>query len=280
MAAGKGASPSVPWVQRAAAAVTQMLRHPLSAVFAAPVPRETPLYYDLISKPMDLGTLLTKLQTGKYGAPQEVFQDMAQIWANCRQYNEPSSEICGHAAQLEAAWAQLCPLAELQRLAAADSGDGGCGGAGGAAAAAAPAHTHTHTHAAQHSAPQAYAAAAPHAQGGATAQPQQQQAAVQMDAMVQVIARLRTCCEAWPFQEPVPREVPGYYEMIKHPVDLGTIWHRVNHHQYPDANHVHQDIVQMFNNCFAFNLDGDEVYELGRQLQDLYKRFCQERGLM
>jgi Bromodomain len=297
---------------RAVRALTQLVNHPTAAPFAEPVPREVPMYYDIIKKPMDLGTILTKLQTGRYSMPAELYGDSNLVWSNCRRYNEPDSEIAQAAAQLEHAWKQLCPLAELQQLAA--GGAGGAASAGdvgtsGLSLAASQQQQQQQQQQAmlqqqqqqqqlqqlqqqrllqqqqlqqqqqQHMPPQPHYAGHP--------QPDQQAphmhsaaAVAQMQAMAAVVTRLKGYPEADPFLEPVPRNVPGYYETIKHPIDLGTIWEKIARGQYATASHAHVDIQRMFTNCYTFNQEGSEVHTCALRLAELYRRLCQEAGLM
>jgi len=46
-----------------------------------------PDYYEKVANPMDLGTIQTKLQTGKYRDPEGFCRDMRLVWDNCIFYN-------------------------------------------------------------------------------------------------------------------------------------------------------------------------------------------------
>lgn len=307
---------------------------PLAAPFAEPVPRDVPMYYDIIRRPMDLGTALTKLQTGKYGSPADLFADVNLVWANCRKYNEPDSEIAIAAEELEAAWRTCCSQSELNQLAAAEGvavdtrgrggGERGAGEADQYAAVPPPQMSQQQLlqqqqqqQQVEYQQQQRMMQQQQHAQrqqelqrqqqqqqllrqqqmqhqqqhmggAGAPAQPQapgqqaqqSQQNAAQMQAMAAVVNKLRSYDVAAPFLEPVPREVPGYYEQIKHPIDLGTIWRGMAAGQYPTASHVHVDMQRMFQNCYAYNVEGSDVYTCAQQTAALYRRLCQEAGLM
>ena len=57
-------------------------------LFSEPVPRdEFPDYYEKISKPMDYGTMKSKLENGEYRSAQQMQKDFVLILSNCRQYN-------------------------------------------------------------------------------------------------------------------------------------------------------------------------------------------------
>ena len=50
-------------------------------------------YLDFIQRPMDLGTIKTKLEAGKYQTKEQVAADIRLVWENCMTYNAESSEV-------------------------------------------------------------------------------------------------------------------------------------------------------------------------------------------
>jgi hypothetical protein len=63
-------------------------------LFGAPVPESIVGYYDVITNPVDLGTLLNEVEKsikGQDGAPRldasSVFKSVQQMWENCLKYN-------------------------------------------------------------------------------------------------------------------------------------------------------------------------------------------------
>lgn len=54
-----------------------------------PIRLKIPDYFNVIKRPMDIGTVLKKLRSKPMGytAPSEVADDVRQIWINCRTYN-------------------------------------------------------------------------------------------------------------------------------------------------------------------------------------------------
>lgn len=49
-----------------------------------PIAHGCPHYLDWIAEPMDLGSIKTKLATGKYKSVDEVVRDARLVWSNCR----------------------------------------------------------------------------------------------------------------------------------------------------------------------------------------------------
>jgi bromodomain-containing factor 1 len=300
-------------VARASRALQQLLQHPAAPPFGAPVPRSVPLYYDIIKRPMDLGTVLSRLQRGGYGGPGALLEDIALVWQNCRLYNEPGSEIVQAAATLEALWATLVPPQQLF----ADAGMVAAQHAAPAAAqvqqrvspvVAAQAHraapvqdammaahhawppqaTMGHIgHAVAHGTMPQHAVAAAHPAAVAQVHhqphpmmPDQATVMRQLGAMAQVLHKLQTYERAQPFMTPVPREVQGYYEVIKRPMDLGTIWAKLRGGQYRRAEECHADVQQVWRNCFTFNVEQSDIYQAAVQCEGVYRRLCQQAGLM
>jgi len=48
-----------------------------------PVELKIPDYFDIIRKPMDLGTVKKKLLAGEYSGAQEMLEDVELVWSNC-----------------------------------------------------------------------------------------------------------------------------------------------------------------------------------------------------
>ena len=53
--------------------------------------REAPDYYNIISKPMDIGTMLKKLKSLAYKSKKDFVDDLSLIWSNCLKYNQDTS---------------------------------------------------------------------------------------------------------------------------------------------------------------------------------------------
>lgn len=78
---------------------------------------------------------------------------------------------------------------------------------------------------------------------------------------------------SWAFRKPVNlKQVPIYRKIIKHPMDLSTIWRKV---QDPAAyttfsNWVH-DVRLIFSNCEFFNEDDSEVGRAGHAMRAYFE---------
>lgn len=67
--------------------------------------------------------------------------------------------------------------------------------------------------------------------------------------------------------DPVALNIPTYRQIIKHPMDLGTMTQKLKQGQYGKASEVRKDFDLMIDNCLAFNPPGNAVRDLGIQLR-------------
>lgn len=64
-------------------------------------------YYDEIKNPMDFGTIQAKLNSGEYRTMEDFAKDVELIFANCRQFNPPTTYPVNCADAVEKAWKPL-----------------------------------------------------------------------------------------------------------------------------------------------------------------------------
>ncbi|XP_076403039.1 bromodomain testis-specific protein isoform X14 [Peromyscus maniculatus bairdii] len=75
---------------------------------------------------------------------------------------------------------------------------------------------------------------------------------------------------AWPFYNPVDADALGlhnYYDIVKNPMDLGTIKGKMDNQEYKDAYEFAADVRLMFMNCYKYNPPDHEVVAMARMLQ-------------
>jgi len=71
-----------------------LLKLPEAAIFSRPVdPIQDgcPTYFDEIKKPMDFGTMMQNLNSGKYSTMEEFTRDVELVFSNCRLFNPPTT---------------------------------------------------------------------------------------------------------------------------------------------------------------------------------------------
>ncbi|OQS05177.1 histone acetyltransferase [Thraustotheca clavata] len=72
--------------------------------------------------------------------------------------------------------------------------------------------------------------------------------------------------------DPVRSACPTYYDVIKHPKDLGTIKQNLIAMVYPSADHVAQDVRLVFNNAMLFNPPDHIIHEVANMLLKEFER--------
>lgn len=78
---------------------------------------------------------------------------------------------------------------------------------------------------------------------------------------------------AWPFHQPVDAHklnLPDYYKIIKHPMDMGTIKKRLDSNFYRSAQDCIKDFNQMFTNCYTYNKPGEDIVVMCQTLEKVF----------
>ncbi|XP_041974160.1 bromodomain-containing protein 3-like isoform X2 [Aricia agestis] len=79
---------------------------------------------------------------------------------------------------------------------------------------------------------------------------------------------------AWPFYKPVDAVLLGlhdYFEIIKKPMDLGTVKHNMDNRAYKTAAEFAADVRLIFTNCYKYNPPDHDVVAMARKLQDVFE---------
>lgn len=79
---------------------------------------------------------------------------------------------------------------------------------------------------------------------------------------------------AWPFYKPVDAELLAlhdYHDIIKKPMDLGTVKRKMDNREYKSAPEFAADVRLIFTNCYKYNPSDHDVVAMGRKLQDVFE---------
>jgi len=85
---------------------------------------------------------------------------------------------------------------------------------------------------------------------------------------------------AWPFHKPVDTiqlNIPDYFNIIKHPMDMGTIKRRLDNNYYWSTNEAMKDFEQMVQNCQLYNKPGEDVVTMANILLKEFMRMCKQK---
>ena len=78
----------------------------------------------------------------------------------------------------------------------------------------------------------------------------------------------------WPFRlpvDPVELGLPDYCEIIKEPIDLGTIRKKMDNREYSNGLAFATDVRLVFSNCYKYNPPDNQVVQLAHKLQDIFE---------
>lgn len=79
---------------------------------------------------------------------------------------------------------------------------------------------------------------------------------------------------AWPFYKPVDAELLGlhdYHDIIKTPMDLGTVKKKMDDRQYKSSLEFAEDVRLIFKNCYKYNPPDHDVVMMGQKLQEVFE---------
>ena len=80
---------------------------------------------------------------------------------------------------------------------------------------------------------------------------------------------------AWPFYKPVDAKQLGlsdYYDIIKKPMDLGTVKTKLDGREYCNGAEFASDVTLMFENCFKYNPEDHDVVKMARKLKAVFEK--------
>jgi len=85
-----------------------------------------------------------------------------------------------------------------------------------------------------------------------------------------VLKSLRNHRHGWAFDYPV--DPPDYLDIIKNPMDLGTIQKKVDNEQYRAIDDFAADVHLTFDNAMLYNGDGSDVHDMAKQLRAKFEK--------
>jgi hypothetical protein len=78
---------------------------------------------------------------------------------------------------------------------------------------------------------------------------------------------------AWPFNTPVEPEklgIPDYFNIIKKPMDLGSVERKLLDNEYESIQEFHDDVQLVWTNCLTYNQPGSDVVRMAEELKRLF----------
>ncbi|KAF8904446.1 hypothetical protein CPB84DRAFT_1845394 [Gymnopilus junonius] len=90
--------------------------------------------------------------------------------------------------------------------------------------------------------------------------------------MEKLLQELESEPRSWAFRTPVdPLDVPDYFDIVKHPMDLSTIQHKISSNQYKAFDSFVDDVQLIFDNCRLYNPESTVYAKNARFLDQLFQ---------
>ncbi|KAG5208358.1 GCN5-related histone actyltransferase [Trichophyton interdigitale] len=88
---------------------------------------------------------------------------------------------------------------------------------------------------------------------------------------------MRNHKSAWPFADSVNKDqVPGYYNVIKSPMDLSTMEERLEQDYYTTPKILFDDLKLIFSNCRTYNSEYSVFVKCAKQLERYMRKIVKE----
>jgi bromodomain-containing factor 1 len=249
-----------------------------------------PSYPEIIKQPMDLGTMEQKLKAGRYTNVQEFADDFDLIINNVRTFNGPAHAVTQMGNSMEAYFRKMMesvPSADLPVIPKKKASPKPAPVQRREPRAVAPP-TPT-ANAAESFALQtnglpqirrestanrpARAIKPPPAKELQYALPKRKEHQLELKFAEHVLEEIRGPKYAAQNSvflapvDPVALNIPNYRQIVKHPMDLGTMTQKMKQGLYGKASDVKKDFDLMIENCILFNPMGNPVRDMGVALQ-------------
>lgn len=216
-----------------------------------PIALGIPDYPRIISRPMDVSTIEANLRDKKYLRVDDFVADFQLMLKNCFTYNPPETVVHKMGKALEALFAKNLRLVtgpsasagiEKKRknsIAAAD-------GAGGV----------------------------PKLRRASSAKASRMSADEYKRCQTIFQHVIKKTNVVWPFMQPVDPvalAIPDYFNIIKEPMDFGTIKRKLESgNAYTTFSEFERDVRLIFTNCYTYNAPDSDVVSLCKQAEALF----------
>ncbi|XP_068625426.1 protein polybromo-1 isoform X1 [Battus philenor] len=200
-------------------------RQPMLLFMEKPSKKLYPEYYNVIDRPIDMITIEANIKNDRYNSVEEMVSDFRLMFSNCRQFNEEGSMIYEDANLLERVMNE-----KLRELSASYEKK-------------TPLKTIKPVKSRQLS-------------------PFEQKLRTLYDAIRDYRDPKANRQLALIFMKlPSKIEYPDYYELIKNPIDMEKIAHKLKNGIYNSVNELASDFILMFDNACKYNEPDSQIYK-------------------
>uniref|UniRef100_H2YKN2 Bromo domain-containing protein n=1 Tax=Ciona savignyi TaxID=51511 RepID=H2YKN2_CIOSA len=231
--------------------MTQLWKHHFAWPFhlpVDPVKLGLPDYFDIIKHPMDMTLIKKKLETNQYYSAKECLQDFNLMFSNCYIYNKAKKGVKRKADT-------TTPVITTV--------------AGKNPTAQSPEHDTVQSLGRRES-------------SGRTIRPPRSRDLDSEEGVGCMTEQVKYCNNllkdffskkhasfAWPFYKSVDADLLGlhdYYDMIKNPMDLGTMRKKMDNREYRSPDEFAYDMRLIVTNCYKYNPPDHDVVAMAKKL--------------
>lgn len=264
-----------------------------------------PHYPQIITRPMDLGTIERRLKDNEYNDPQPVAEDVYLMVQNAVTFNGPDHLVSQEGQKLKATFdKQMANLPKPDQVEEKK------------AKKSSPKHTNRQPRLSQPG-PRAPASGSPQATTFAlgpeglplirrdstnadgrpkrsihppkrdlpySTKPKKKKFQWELKFCQEVLDELHKTKHynyAMPFYypvDPVALNIPTYHSIIKKPMDMSTVQSKLRAGEYENAKDFEGDMRQILKNCFKFNIPGDPTYVAGQKFEEALNYKWSQKG--
>ncbi|KAJ3178581.1 hypothetical protein HDU87_003404 [Geranomyces variabilis] len=241
-----------------------------------PVRLGIPTYFTLIKQPMDISTIEKKLRESTYASAQQFADDVTLMLQNCFTFNGRESPVGQNGQALERAFAK-----QMEKLPLESKSDKN------KKRTSSVYDTPTANMSKRNSLSETRPKREIHAPArdiSNKANGKSRMTELEIKFCSDVLRELHKKQHAaynFPFLmpvDPIALNIPHYTDIIKNPMDLSTMRHKLDAGEYETIDEFAADAKLIFHNCYTFNPPGTEVYKYGQQLEEAFERKWAEKA--
>lgn len=233
-----------------------------------------PFYYNYIPRPMDLSTIERKINANAYETTDQIVEDFNLMVSNCCKFNGENSGISKMAKNIQAHFEKHMlnmPPKVLPNNANANSTTLSSRRINAMDNESKKESVASHR-------PKRTIHPPKSKELPYDIRPRKKKYAVELRFCNQTIKELvskKHYNYNFPFLAPVDTvalNIPNYNEVVKEPMDLGTIQSKLANNQYENGDEFERDVRLVFKNCYAFNPEGTDVNMMGHRLEAVFDK--------
>lgn len=298
---------TAPRLQHMKKVVSNLKKSNASAAFRLPVDPvalKIPTYLDFVKKPMDLGTIDNRLKRGEYTSVQAFREDFGQILQNCIIFNGPDHTVTQQGRKMESSFnnqmQQLPPATsaeppkvekkvvkpKVEPIRAPVSRRQSVSTKAASPTAQSPATFALNPEgmplirrdSTVDGRPKRAIIPTKRNSDFGGARPKKKKYELELkfcdEALKNIMSNKHWAVNQYFMHpvDPVALNIPQYFQVIKKPMDLGTVRQKLDGGHYEKAKDFEEDVRLIFKNCFKFNPEGDYVHGRGQELEKLFNQ--------